>query len=396
MHLYQNKKSMAMGFLIGVLILTAGFLLISFIIPQFIGRAEGKTAEAICRGSVALREKSYTEIRPVGVNLGSVASPLLCKTIDKFVPENKDATKEDVEREIADLTASCWKEFGEGSIQDVFKQGDQISKKCFVCYTVSLRTTSKFNGEIKAAELRQFLFNNANKVVEKSDDCKVNGGFCINTENVNDCSAKISADPSYLLINKKDSLCRKEGKNSCCYTDYECWNREGVCGGDNPDQNLYAQYNAWECPQGTKCFVKKEDYYSYGNYIQSFGGPGNLMILTDLKPGETYAISFGSPTGKCGWCTYAGIGTGVATVAIALIAGVPTGGVGTVGVLTVSALFGAGYVAGKGGSEFAVENIGNLFERDINTIYITTLNQIQEGNIPNGNRCTIVKDIRSN
>ena len=138
-----------------------------------------------------------------------------------------------------------------------------------------------------------------------------------------------------------------------------------------------------------KCFVKKENYYSYGDYIQRYGGPGNIIIPTDLRPGETYAISFGSPTGKCGWCTSFGIGTGVATVAVALIIGVPTGGIGTVGVLTVSALFGAGYVAGKGVSEIASVTIGELFERDISTIYLTTLNQVQQGNY-----CTIVSDIR--
>lgn len=392
MHFLQNRKSGALGFLVEVLILTVAFVGLIFVIPQFIGRAEGKTAESICRASVALREKSYTEIRepitPAEFKVGSVASPLLCKTIDKFIPEEKDATKEDVERDIAELMASCWREFGEGIIQDPFKQGNQISKNCFVCYTVSLRATSKFNGEIKATELRKFLFDNAHKVDEKNDHCKVNGGFCIDTENVNDCSSKISTNPSYLLIKKNDLTCRKKGKRSCCYTEFECWNRGGACSGENLDVNLYSQYK-WNCPTGMKCFVKKENYYSYGDYIQKFGGPGNIIIPTDLKPGETYAISFGSPTGKCGWCTSFGIGTGVATVALALIAGVPTGGLGTVGVLTVSGLFGAGYVVGKGVSESASVTIGELFERDINTIYLTTLNQIQEGNY-----CTIVKDVR--
>ena len=392
MHFFRNKKSMALGFLVSVLILTAAFVGLTLVIPQFIGRAEGKTAESICRASVALREKSYIEIRepltPAELKVGSVASPLLCKTLNKFLPEEDTATKEDVEREVAELMTSCWKEFGEGVIKDPFKQGDQINKKCFVCYTLSLKATPKFNGEIKPIDMKKFLFENAYKVEGKSDNCKVNGGFCIKTENTNDCSSKISANPSYLLIKKNDLTCRKKGENSCCYTEFECWNRGGTCSAENPDSNLYSSYR-WNCPSGMKCFVKKENYYSYGDYIQRYGGPGNIIIPTDLRPGETYAISFGSPTGKCGWCTSFGIGTGVATVAVALIIGVPTGGIGTIGVLTVSALFGAGYVAGKGVSEIASVTIGELFERDISTIYLTTLNQVQQGNY-----CTIVSDIR--
>jgi len=141
-----------------------------------------------------------------------------------------------------------------------------------------------------------------------------------------------------------------------------------------------------------KCYAKKEDYYSYGDYIQRFGGPGNIIIPTNVKVGETYAISFGSPTGECGWCTSLGLGTGTAavagTVALALAAGIPTGGIGTVAV-TLSAIFGVGYVAGKGGSEFVVKNV-DLFKRNTNTVYLTTLPQIQEGNY-----CDIIKDIRN-
>ncbi|MBI2557964.1 hypothetical protein HYW20_01470 [Candidatus Woesearchaeota archaeon] len=338
-----------------------------------------------------MREKSYTEIRdPTGnLKLGSAASPLLCKTTDKYISDNKDASKEDIEGEIANLMAKCWNQFGEGLIQDVFKQGDPISKNCFVCYTLSVRETSKFKDEIKATDLRKFMFENPYKVYQKGDNCKVNGGVCINTENKEDCGSKISADPSYLLIDKKSSVCAKYSKKSCCYTDYECWNKGGICSGANPDGNLYAEYNAWGCPSKLKCYAKKEDYYSYGDYIQRFGGSGNMIITTDITPGETYAVSFGSPTGNCGWCTYAGLGTGAGTVVAALALGIPTGGVGTVGLLTVSALFGGGYVVGKATSEFAVQNIAELFERDINTIYLTTLNQIQSGDY-----CSVVSEVK--
>ena len=47
MHFYQNKKSMVKGFLVGILLLTAGFLLIFTIYDMFKDKAEAKTAEAI-------------------------------------------------------------------------------------------------------------------------------------------------------------------------------------------------------------------------------------------------------------------------------------------------------------------------------------------------------------
>ena len=130
-----------------------------------------------------------------------------------------------------------------------------------------------------------------------------------------------------------------------------------------------------------KCYVSKENYYTYGKYIQGFGGPGNIIITTDLKPGETYAVSFGSPTGHCGWCTDAGIGGGAAGVVTAMIlTGIPTGGIGAVVTLTASVLLGGiGYLAGTGTAQLIQVNIVDLFtNRDINTIYLSTLKQIQD------------------
>ena len=143
-----------------------------------------------------------------------------------------------------------------------------------------------------------------------------------------------------------------------------------------------------------KCYVNKEYYYSYGDYIQRFGGPGNIIVTSDIKPGETYAVSFGSPTGECGICTLIGLGTGAAATAGgiygAIALGIPTGGLSLVGAGVVAVLFSTGYFAGKAGSTYAVENFATLFDRDINTIYLTTLTQIQSGEY-----CSIVRDVKS-
>ena len=122
MRSYRNKKSLLKETLAGTLMIMAAFVLIFFIAKDFVGTAEAKTAESICKGSVVLREKTYTEIEKGPIKFGSVASPLLCKTIEKRLPENADATKEQIKRDFANLMASCWNQFGEGLIQDVFQR----------------------------------------------------------------------------------------------------------------------------------------------------------------------------------------------------------------------------------------------------------------------------------
>jgi hypothetical protein len=397
---------MTEGFLVGILLLIVSFLIINGVIGIIKGPLETKTAESICRGSVAAREATYTQIRepltPAELKVGEVASPLLCRTIDKYYPENKDANREQVKKDFADLMANCWYTFGEGKIQDVFKEGDFLKKNCFTCYNVNLRETSDFKTSIPRAEMLQYFFSTPYKVVQEDDGCRlVNGGYCINSEEITDCAGKITdADKSYLLIDDKNQVCRKKGKQSCCYTDYGCWNKGGTCSNNNPDGTKYTQYNndAWKCPSKMKCFIKKENYYSYGDYIQKFGGPGNLFVFTDIKPGEAYAVSFGSPTKSCELCTWIGLGgaaagaTGtaigvsyaLAAVPAVIAAFVPTAVVGVV-VLAGGSI---GYIVSKGGSEAAVENY--FFERDINTVYLTTLNDI----LKNEGQCSLVQDIR--
>lgn len=385
MHFYQNKKSMVKAFIVGILLLSVGFLLIAAILKIFEGKAEAATLDSICKGSVALREKTYRDIyEPLGgTKVGDVATPLLCRTSDLYLPEDRDATKEQVKKEFAELMASCWNRYGGGLIEDVFKVGDPHIKNCQVCYTVSLRETSKFKDEITSTEFLQYLFDTPYKVSPENDGCKVEGGFCIDSENWEDCGEKIDADDSYLLIDKKSIVCKQKGKAACCYTDYECWNRGGICSSTNPNVDEYKQYDEWDCPSEMECFIENENYYSYGEYIQRFGGDGNLIVLTDIKPGETYAISFGSPTDHCDICTKIGIGTGIAAgggiIALAVIAGIPTGGIGTVVVFAIAAGV-AGYALGKGGSEQFIEetNVAEFFAgRLTSTIYLTTLNQIQ-------------------
>ena len=409
----RNKKSGLISVLMETILISIAFIGIAFVIMTiFKGEADAESAKAICRLSVAAREKTHIQIREkrTGVELASGASPLLCRTIPKNIPENKYATKQRIEKELADLMASCWKIFGEGRIKDVFKQGDSYTKNCFVCYNVNLRETSNFKGDggkISPTELREYLFTNPYIAYGYGDDCKSNGGFCTDAEKSSDCASQIAAQPPYLLIDKKNDVCKAKGKKSCCYTEYECWNRGGICSLENPDTTniVYKLYNDWDCPrvngERMNCYVKTEDYLSYGDYIQNYGGEGNILIKTPtIQPGETYSISFGSPTEKCSWCdeaakggakggAVAGIGTVLVLIAqggaTAAIAANPLGATLIVGTWVVG-----GYFVTKGTTEITNDMATKLLEeRKINTIYFTTLNDMQQGN-----HCAVVKDIR--
>ena len=346
MRLYRNKKSQK-TFLVYALIAIAGFALILLILNNFSSQAEAKTVESVCKASVVLRENTYTEIKdPVTgkLPLGSVASPLLCRTIDKRLPEDNKATKEQIKKDFAQLSASCWNQFGEGLIADVFKKGDPYKNSCFVCYTVSLRETSDFNknSEIKSAELLQYFFGNTYKILGKGTKCEDSNGLCRTS---------------------------------------------------NPDTSLYAQQDSLKCQSSReRCFVENSKVYSYGEYIESFGGKGKIIIGDDIRPGETYAVSFGSPTDKCDWCSRVGIGSGAGAAAgtfIAITMAAGTGPIGWtlggIGALASGTIF---YTGAKEAAVSAAIILRDLFsERKFSTIYITTLKQVNEGGL-----CSVISE----
>ena len=146
MRCYQNKKSAVKSFLVMVLLITAGFVVIFMIVPLILSSSNRAYADSICKGSIAFRDMTYTEIKTPGpgpvpsIKLGAFGTPALCKTTTFDLPEDKSAKPEEVEKLMGDLIASCWDRYGTGYIEDVFKGG---GKKCQVCYIANLRETSK-------------------------------------------------------------------------------------------------------------------------------------------------------------------------------------------------------------------------------------------------------------
>ncbi|MBL7055548.1 hypothetical protein ISS07_01405 [Candidatus Woesearchaeota archaeon] len=330
--------------LLSILLLSAAFILVFGVAKLIVDEAEDKTTESICKGSVVLREKTHQQINdPTGnIELASVSSPLLCKTIDRKIPESKEADEEQVKKEFSKMMTSCWSMFGEGLIKDVFKQGDPFTNNCFVCYTANLRETKNFRekNSISSQEFLQYLFSENYKI---------------------------------------------EGKG------FSCEENKGECRENNPDTSKYVQHKSWKCKERKEsCFVEKSRYYSYGEYMQDFGGEGKIIITEDIRPGETYTISFGSETDKCDICETIGIGSGIGA-SLGVIVWAASGPVGWIVGGTAAGIVGiATYLGVSEGSKIAAVSMKDLFsEREFPTIYLSTLKQLNEGDF-----CSVVTDIQ--
>jgi hypothetical protein len=112
-----------------ILAAVAAFMLLVLLII-FLTSSKSLGQETACRNSVEIRGKLTMDI--LGIKEEKL-TPIACTTVelDKF-----DGTREEVKKQIADYSASCWRQFAEGSVPDLFSSsgGD---KQCFVCYYFS-------------------------------------------------------------------------------------------------------------------------------------------------------------------------------------------------------------------------------------------------------------------
>ena len=269
----KNKKSQ-MKFLVGLLIVVLGALVVFGVIKIFFSKADTAAAEGICRGSVALREKASIEKGAGIVDIQLV--PLMCKIIDKKVPEAKyQETKGGVIQNIGELAARCWWMFGEGLVSDIWGRGLFESDKkanCFTCYTVSIRFTREENKDILVEDLVSWLANTPYTidVKDKELDCE--------NEIDDDSDGEIDDEDEDCKNLKQKPLCERKGG--------ECKN---MCGDDEE------AYNKWSgCGRNQHCCVKKGSFVSYLDYIQSYGGEGKFIREEGavIEKGETYSILY--------------------------------------------------------------------------------------------------------
>ncbi|MBI4148836.1 hypothetical protein HY491_00150, partial [Candidatus Woesearchaeota archaeon] len=289
-------------------------------------------------------------------------------------------------KQLADRVARCWYMYGEGVVKDVFAGDPLFADKCAVCYSTDVKDWEKGQEKITSAEFSQNLWNTPYIVRSGSDQCKQLGGTCTDGK-------RRGKELSWYRYEINNEVCREKEKTYCEYSDFECLNKGGTCS-SSPVAGMQP-YQQWKCPQSLQCYVQNDRYFSYYNYVQFYEGEGVINILSDIKPGESYAIAFGSPFGGCATCERGVIGGFVATTAgLALIGSgwVATGGTGGWGAIAGVPAMTAGKVlltggvatmilsySGKEGAELVAQKL--LKNRPTGTVYIGTLNEITKGNV---------------
>lgn len=370
----MRKRGITYTTLAELFIGIVAFLVIFLVVDVIKIEGEGRTAEELCRMSIVAREKTGVKVDIKVAKPEVEVAPLLCSTAKS--EDVKDMTKEEVKKYIAEKIARCWYRYQEGNVLDVF-EGYGFKNECRVCQPFNVKKWKGYieGDKITNEELVVFMYSNIYKVKEEGNNCKNFGGTCMSDEG---CNKKIEGKRYFKK--DEDTKCKKEAeKKICCYSPYDCLNKGGICEVEKPGEK-YLEYKNWDCPYG-QCWIKDENYYSYLDYIQKYGGLGRLLILTDdIHPGESYAVSFGSPTDGKGvvfsWATSGAVAGGAAAITAVVLGATPVGwvaiGVYSVGYIAAGTALGA--VAGEAHVE--IHNaIQNLFsERDINTIYFSTYN----------------------
>lgn len=397
MRLCYHKKAIAFSTLIKIIIIVVSAVAIILITPTLLDRAETSTAETVCRASLMAREKTAVHLPYVSSVTGDIQiTPLLCKTIDKEIPKKKDAKKEAVMKEFADSMARCWWQFGNGLIDDVFKEGNPTTNNCFICYDIKTKKTSDFKEKIDGREFLEYLVKTPYKIEVEGDKCHNFGGECVSTESLcSEKNSKFSGEGKLKIFesDEKNLVCKQKyneennKKPVCCYSDYSCWNNGGECS-EKDTKSGFVKYDKWKCPSDKKCYIKDKNYVTYARYIQSYDGYGNMIITTPIEPGSTYAVSFGSPTGECEICEKIGLITGGVAAVVIIIYTAPVS-------LPFTVLFGSGLVGGGAlglgaysSAKLTLNAYSDLFKRKINTIYLTTLDEAFAES-----RCNIIKDV---
>lgn len=160
-----NKKALAAGTLVTIILVIVSFLLIAGTIGRFLAKMDDNQAETLCQDSIALRARTIININKELTSEDWIHGqlkmvPPLCKTIDKKI----SGEREEIMQQVADKMVRCWQMFGEGQYDEILHNSrfglwlynlDETENKCFLCYT-QLIEEEDF-APIKSEELLQFL-----------------------------------------------------------------------------------------------------------------------------------------------------------------------------------------------------------------------------------------------
>lgn len=155
--MFTDKKAVAMGQLVIIVITVVAFLLIAGTISRVLAKSQDKEAEYLCHNSVALRMATTVNVADTDVAI----SPIMCKTIDKKIQGDREEIKE----QMAYMMARCWWMFNEGRQDDLLDSAeisdllgwDDNENKCFLCYTSVIDEKEIPGGPIGAQEMFSYL-----------------------------------------------------------------------------------------------------------------------------------------------------------------------------------------------------------------------------------------------
>ncbi len=140
------------GWLVAILIAIAVGAMIILVVKYITDDASVAAKETACRSSTIIKGKATLSF-DAGVTTVSAekVTPLICESIDQ---KELEGNRDDLKRQISDLSAKCWWQFAEGRFADLF-ENDEYEKGCRVCYTFKLPSKIP-NGQNTPAE-RQFM-----------------------------------------------------------------------------------------------------------------------------------------------------------------------------------------------------------------------------------------------
>ena len=319
MRLNRKAQGMPWETIVGLIIMILGIFILIFVVVKSTVVAETKASEVQCEQFNAIRAK--TTIKNPFLEIDFV--PQVCKTIDKDIPEGRYSQNTlGVQQNMRDLTAKCWKQWLEGRFSEIlsgvgFFESDEKTK-CSICYTFNIKKSRNID-PFKAEDFDATLDTTVYFAEDSSDKCAPSitaygGGNCMES-----CDGEN-------LVEKKSNKCTKPGKTKCCVDSLEkneCVNKGGNCApGCQENEVAYIYPKGWQCANKEEiCCVKKDNYYSYRDYIQKYGGPGYFATPSGLifDSEETYAITYASDVSDSFWTASIGrqlIGGEVARILI--------------------------------------------------------------------------------
>ena len=172
----MDRKAMAVGFIVTIVLTLVSFLLISGLLVRFSSSSDDIQTELMCHNSILLRSKAMINVESDAIQAEINPVPVLCKTQTKKIRGDR----REIMHEIADNMARCWWMFGEGRYEEVLDDSkiqflpnvfgtQELTNQCFNCYSILINQDSiEGGGPIYAEEFGEFLATETYAAVDLS------------------------------------------------------------------------------------------------------------------------------------------------------------------------------------------------------------------------------------